>query len=70
MAKAIIMTTGVDHIFSSGLFDILELAVEGMGAMDGVIGSNVEVIFMVLLLMYPFIHGLSEVLFQSLAPLS
>ena len=24
MAIAIIMTTGVDHIFSSGLFDILE----------------------------------------------
>ena len=70
MARTITMVTGVDHMFSSGMLDCMSVAVEERGSMEGVIGSKVEVIWMVLLLIYPFIQGLGDVLFQSLALLS
>ena len=62
IARDIIIHTAVDHVGSTGVLDLVFLIVEERGAIEGVGGSEVEIIVMVLLLTYPGSQGLGEVL--------
>ena len=67
IARDIIIHTAVDHVDSPG---VLFLIIEERGAIEGVGGSEVEIIVMVLLLTYPGSQGLGEVLWELVLPQS
>ena len=64
IARDIIIHTAVDHVGSPGVLDLVFLFIEETGGIEGVGGSEVEIIVMVLLLTYPGSQGLGEVLWE------
>ena len=64
IARDIIIHTAVDHVGSPGVLDLVFLFIEETGGIEGVGGSEVEIIVMCLVLTYPGSQGFGEVLWE------